>query len=309
MKKKRLDEKEIIRIFSQALGIADLDDVAKVGRNLVFKADMLVASTDVPPQMSPWQVARKSIVACASDLAAKGARPVAAMISLGLPEEITRTYVEELARGFQIASREFGVKIVGGDTNAARDLVIDCSMIGMTAADNRMPKRGGAKPGDVVVASGKFGYPASGLAVLLKGARAQGAFRAAAVDSALEPKPRQAFGITLARYFSSSIDSSDGLAASLHEIAVQSNVDIKVDYDAARADGVQEFARANGLDAHELVFHGGEEYEIVATMPKSLLPRARATAKKAGCDLHIIGSVKKKGTGRVTSGRDRKSVV
>ncbi|AIF84981.1 thiamine-monophosphate kinase [Candidatus Nitrososphaera evergladensis SR1] len=302
---KQLDEKEIISIFSQALGIADLDDVAAIdgSRNLVFKADMLVASTDVPPQMRPWQVARKSIVSCASDLAAKGARPVAAMISLGLPAGITRTYVEELARGFQIASREFGVKIVGGDTNAARDLVIDCSMIGMMTmtVNDKMPKRSGAKPGDAVVASGKFGYPASGLAVLLRGARAQGAFRAAAVDSALEPKPRQAFGTALARYFSSSIDSSDGLAASLYEIAIQSGVDIKVDYDAARADGVQEFAGANNLDAHELVFHGGEEYEIVATMPKSLLPRAKAAAKKAGCDLHVIGCVIK-GTGKVTAG-------
>jgi thiamine-monophosphate kinase len=301
--KNRLDEKEIIRIFSQALGISDLDDVATVGRNLVFKADMLVASTDVPPQMSPRQVARKSVVACASDLAAKGARPVAAMIALGLPADITKTYVEELARGFQAASREFGVKIVGGDTNAARELVVDCSMMGtLKAADSKMPKRGGAKPGDVVVASGRFGYSASGLAVLLKGASAQGAFRAAAIDSALEPKPRQAFGVALARYFSSSIDSSDGLAASLYEIAVQSKADILVDYDAARADGVQEFAGSNGLDAHELVFHGGEEYEIVATVPKSLLPRARAAAKKAGCDLHVIGSVKK-GTGRVMAGK------
>ncbi|MEO9364176.1 MAG: thiamine-phosphate kinase [Nitrososphaera sp.] len=301
---KQLDEKEIIRIFSQALGVADdLDDVATVAvgsRNLVFKADMLVASTDVPPQMSPQQVARKSVAACASDLAAKGARPVAAMIALGLPAEITRAYVEGLATGFQAASREFDVKIVGGDTNAARDLVIDCSMIG--AAGKRVPRRDGAKPGDAVVVSGKFGYSASGLAILLKGARAQGGFRKAAVDSALEPRPRQAFGTALARYFSSSIDSSDGLAVSLYEIATRSNVDIAADPDAASAAGVREFAGANGLDVHELVFHGGEEYEIVATVPKSLLPKAKAAAKKAGCDLYVIGSVEK-GTGKVTAGK------
>jgi thiamine-monophosphate kinase len=303
---KRLDEKEIIRVFSQALGIADdLDDVAMVtgagSRNLVFKADMLVASTDVPPQMSPQQVARKSIAACASDLAAKGARPVAAMIALGLPADITRAYVEGLATGFQMGSREFGVKIVGGDTNAAKELVIDCSMIGSIAGKN-VPRRDGARPGDSVVVSGKFGYPSSGLAVLLKGARAQGGFRKAAVDSALEPKPRQAFGTALARYFSSSIDSSDGLAVSLYEIATLSNVDIEIDPAAASAEGVQEFAVANNLDAHELVFHGGEEYEIVATVPKSLLSKAKAAAEKAGCDFYVIGSVKK-GGGKVTAGK------
>jgi thiamine-monophosphate kinase len=293
---KRLDEKEIIRIFSRAFGMGDLDDVAQIGNNMVFKADMLVASTDVPMQMTPRQAARKSIVSCASDLAAKGARPVAAMVSLGLPADITRGYVEELAAGFRQASQEFGVKIVGGDTNEAKELVIDCSMVG---AAGKVPKRSGAKPGDVVVASGRFGYSASGLAVLLKGARAQGVFRKSAVDSVLEPAPRQAFG-SLARHFTSSIDSSDGLAISLYEIAVQSGVDINVDYESVKAQGVDEFARANGLDAHELVFHGGEEYEIVATVPKSLLPKARAAANKAGCTLHVIGSVKK-GTGNVTS--------
>ncbi|MER3407739.1 MAG: thiamine-phosphate kinase, partial [Nitrososphaera sp.] len=207
-----MDEREIIRIFSSALGISCLDDVAAVripGGNrkppplllLVFKADMLVGSTDVPAQMEPWQGARKSVVSCASDLAAKGAAPVAAMISLGLPSAgISREYVEGLARGFRMASEEFGVKIVGGDTNEANDLVIDCSMIGVVKGGARMPARSGARPGDAVVVSGKFGYPACGLAVLLgkasapepagKGRR----FVKQAVGSVLEPRPRQKFG-------------------------------------------------------------------------------------------------------------------
>lgn len=295
---KRLDEKEIIGIFSRALGVGDLDDVAQIGNKMVFKADMLVASTDVPMQMAPRQVARKSVVSCTSDLAAKGVRPIAAMISLGLPADITRGYVEELAAGFRQASQEFGIKIVGGDTNAAKELVIDCSMVGVAG---KVPKRSGARPGDVVIASGRFGYSASGLAVLLKGARAQGEFRKMAVDSVLEPVPRQAFGL-LARYFTSSIDSSDGLAISLYEIALQSKVDIDIDYDAVKAEGVDGFAQANGLDVHELVFHGGEEYEVIATVPKSSLPKAKTAAKKAGCALHVIGSVKK-GKGNVTANK------
>lgn len=295
----RLDEKEIIRILSSALGIRNLDDVATVSvkkTRLVFKADMLVGTTDVPAQMKSWQAARKSVVSCASDLAAKGAMPVAAMISLGLPRDVKRRYVEELARGFKVASKAFGVKIVGGDTNEAGDLVIDCSMIG--AAKSRVPARSGASPGDAVVVSGKFGYPAAGLAVLLKGARAHGRFRQRAIDSVLEPRPRQKFGLALARFFSSSIDSSDGLAASLYELATQSKVDMEVDYGLVRAEGVDEFAGANGLDARELVFHGGEEYEIVATIPKQRLQSARAAAKRARLGLHVIGSVRR-GAGRV----------
>lgn len=316
----RLDEKAIIRIFSSVLGIKDLDDVATLhiecggygrGRRknkllLVFKADMLVGSTDVPAQMKPWQAARKSIVSCASDLAAKGAAPVAAMVSVGLPAGVSKKYVQGLARGFAIASKEFGVRMVGGDTNEAPDLVIDCSMVGVVQGEegggggSRMPTRAGARPGDAVVISGRFGYPACGLAVLLGGARRSAAgesFGRRAVRSVLEPRPRQRFGAALARFFTSSIDSSDGLAASLYELAAQSKVNIHVSYRKASAAGVDAFAQANGLDAHELVFHGGEEYEIVATIPQSRLRAASAAAKRAGVVLCVIGSVERGAAG------------
>lgn len=295
----KLDEKEIIQIFADRLGIADLDDVALLGRNIVFKTDMLVASTDVPPGMEPWQVARKSIVSCVSDLAAKGARPHAAMISLGLPSNCTRPYVEGLAKGFAGAAKEFGVKIVGGDTNEASGLVIDCSMIGFVSS--KMPSRQGARPGDVIIVSGMFGLPPSGLAILMRNAMTAGMFRKQAAESVLEPKPRQRFGIALAKYFSSSIDSSDGLAISLYELARQSKVNIVIDHVPA-ADGVEKFAQENGLDAHELVFHGGEEYEIVATIPKSKLKQAMSAAKKAGVGLHVIGRVQR-GSGDVFVGK------
>jgi thiamine-monophosphate kinase len=133
------------------------------------------------------------------------------------------------------------------------------------------------------------------------GARASGQFRKQAVDSVLEPRPRQDFAI-LAPLFSSSIDSSDGLATSLYEIAMQSRVDIHIDYEKVKAAGVDEFAQANGLDPRSLVFFGGEEYEIVATIPKKSLAKARALAKKAGVALHEVGTVKK-GIGKVYAGK------
>jgi thiamine-monophosphate kinase len=286
-----LDEKEIIRIFADKLGYAELDDVALVDKKIVFKTDMLVASTDVPPGMEAWQVARKSVVSCVSDFAAKGVRPHAAMVSLGLPRISTRPYVEGLAKGFAGASKEFGVKIVGGDTNEAGGLVIDCSMIGF-ASGSRMPARSGAKPGDIVVVSGMFGLPPSGLAILMRGAVTAGEFRKQAIESVLEPRPRQKFGMALAKYFSSSIDSSDGLAISLYELASQSGVDIVVE-NVPAAEAVEKFAQENGLDAHELVFHGGEEYEIVATIPKAKLKQAVSAARKAGVGLYVIGRVQK----------------
>lgn len=296
---KKLDEREIIRILAARLGIRELDDVSRVGRKIVMKCDMLVAKTDVPQAMEPWQAARKSIVSCASDLASKGARPLAAMVSLGIPRSCTRAYIEGLAEGFARASREFGVRIVGGDTNEASDLVIDCCMIG-TLTISEMPPRGGARPGDIVVLSGPFGLPAAGLAILLHNASAAGTFRRQAIESVLKPVPRQRFGIALARFFSSSIDSSDGLAISLYELAKRSGVDIVVD-GVPEAQGLQDFAQANNIDANELVFHGGEEFEIVATIPRSYLKRASSVARKARVELHVIGHAQR-GNGRVLLG-------
>ncbi|MDQ3882018.1 MAG: thiamine-phosphate kinase [Thermoproteota archaeon] len=306
----KLDEKQIIRIFVNKLGISNLDDVVVLDKGIVIKSDMLVESTDVPPGMEAWQTARKSVVSCISDLAAKGVRPYAAVISLGIPNSssMQRQDIEGLAEGFAIASKEFGVKIVGGDTNEAGELIIDCTIIGFPKF--KVPTRSGAKPGDYVVVSGLFGFAPAGLTLLLqKNAVAvkhdnhnddsNSRFRKKAVKSVLEPCPRQRFGLALAKYFSSSIDSSDGLAVSLYELASQGeDVDITI-YSIPVVSGLDKFAQDNNLDTHELLFHGGEEYEIVATISDTKIKQAEAAAKRAGVDLYVIGRVQK-GSGKVS---------
>jgi len=306
----KLDEKQIIRIFVNKLGINNLDDVVVLDKGIVIKSDMLVEGTDVPPGMEAWQTARKSIVSCVSDLAAKGVRPYAAVISLGIPNSssMQRQDIEGLAEGFAIASKEFGVKIVGGDTNEAGELIIDCTIIGFPRF--KVPTRSGAKPGDYVVVSGLFGFAPAGLTMLLQKNAVtikdenhnddfNSIFRKKAVKSVLEPFPRQRFGLALAKYFSSSIDSSDGLAVSLYELASQGeDVDITI-YSIPVVSGLDKFAHDNNLDTHELLFHGGEEYEIVATISDTKIRQAEAAAKRAGVDLYVIGRVQK-GSGKVS---------
>ncbi|MDP9015312.1 MAG: thiamine-phosphate kinase [Thermoproteota archaeon] len=306
----KLDEKQIIRIFANKLGISNLDDVVVLDKGIVIKSDMLVESTDVPPGMEAWQTARKSVVSCVSDLAAKGVRPYAAVISLGIPNSypMQRQDIEGLAEGFAIASKEFGVKIVGGDTNEAGELIIDCTIIGFRRF--KVPTRSGAKPGDYVVVSGLFGFTPAGLSILLQKNAVtmkednhnndfNSIFRKKAVKSVLEPCPRQRFGLALAKYFSSSIDSSDGLAVSLYELASQGeDVDITI-YSIPVVSGLDKFAQDNNLDTNELLFHGGEEYEIVATIPDTKIRQAEAAAKRADVDLYVIGRVQK-GSGKVS---------
>lgn len=284
------------------------DDVAVLpvgGRKLVLKVDMLVERTDVPKGMTYRQAARKAVAMCVSDFAAKGVRPDSFMVSLGLRRGTTDAEVDELAKGFRDAEREWGTIMVGGDTNEAGELVIDCAMAGFAG---KVVERSGARPGDTLVVTGLFGFPPAGLRILGAGARATGSFRKKAVESVLTPNPSLEVGLALAPYLSSSMDSSDGLARSLHTLASLSEVGFELD-SLPRGEGVDEFARANGIDPERLVLAGGEEFVIVGTVRPRNLERARGTVQKAGGELLAVGKATGE-SGRVVlrSGRSAKPI-
>ncbi|MCP8317802.1 MAG: thiamine-phosphate kinase [archaeon] len=293
-----LDEFEIIRIIVETIGQPKPrfsrigDDVAYLPKKrgkVVIKSDMLVEKTDVPKGMNLWQVSRKSIVMCVSDFAAKGVIPSAALISLGIPRGMGEWEIRELAKGFKEAKEEFGIEILGGDTNEAEGLVIDCCMIGFA---DRIVERKGAKPGDLVITSGFFGYSSSGLKIMLNSLKAEHEFRERAISAVVMPNPRLRLGVALSKknLISSSIDSSDGLALSLYEIATHSKVGIEID-NLPTTDDVKNFAEMNNLSLNDLVLYGGEEYEIVATIPRDKLNKTQRLAKRIGERIIAIGKV------------------
>src|SRR5262249_8429083 len=155
---------------------------------LILKCDMLVESTDVPVGMRPWQIARKSIVSCISDLCSKGIKPYAFLVSIGIPRYYNKKNISDLIKGFFKVSKEYDVRFLGGDTNESKELVIDCNMIGFTTSSH-IPERNGAKEGDLIVVSGEFGYSASGLRIILHKAKANDTFKTKAVSCVLRPKP------------------------------------------------------------------------------------------------------------------------
>jgi thiamine-monophosphate kinase len=286
------------RVGTDDVALITIGRSLKKGVKLVFKCDMLVESTDVPPGMRPWQVARKSIVSCVSDFSAKGIKPIyTSLLSIGFPEKYTKSDVLELLRGFEISSSEFGINFVGGDTNKSNELIIDCGMIGFSENES-IPSRDGARPGDFIVVSGVFGYSAAGLKILIQGAKAEKRFKQQAISSVFRPRPQQKFGISLAKYFSSSIDSSDGLATSLYELAIQSKVNFFITR-IPSVEAVECFASNNSfVDRDELIFYGGEEYHIVATIPSRNMKRLMSAVKKLKLKMIVIGKVSK-GDGRV----------
>lgn len=264
------------------------DDVAVVppgAGKLVAKVDMLVEHTDVPPGMTYRQAARKAVAMCVSDFAAKGVKPDSFMVSLGLRKRVAPDAVNGLALGFRDAAREWGVHLVGGDTNESEELVIDCAMVGFA---KRLVTRGGASPGEVLVVTGPFGYPPAGLKILAGGAAAEPGFGEKAKMSVLRPTPSLSVGLALGPYLTSGMDSSDGLARSIHTLAKASGVGFEVT-SLPSGKGVVEFAAANGLDPRGLVLEGGEEYLIVGTVKEPTLRAARRAARRSGGELLEIG--------------------
>jgi thiamine-monophosphate kinase len=270
------------------------DDVAlvpagKEDEKVVLKCDMLVERTDVPPGMGWRRAIRKAVAMCISDFAAKGVCPTAFMASLGLPKGTRKEQIEALAVGLADASKEWGVRLVGGDTNEADMLVIDCAMIGFAKS---IVRRDTADPGEYIFTTGNFGKTAAGLKILLDGAKADPRFRREAISSVYLPRPNLKIGTAIARHISSSIDSSDGLAISLHTISELSGIGMSLEI-LPYAKDLERFASSNSYDAKELALYGGEEYEIVGTVSKRNLPKAVKEARSLGGELIVIGKTTK----------------
>jgi len=271
------------------------DDASAVdfggGMLLVVKTDMLVGETDVPSGMSLFEAARKAVVMNVSDFAAKGVKPMAIVASLGLPRDLTEEDVVQIGRGLNMGAREYGTYIIGGDTNEASDLIISCSVVGFCER-NKFMKRSGARPGDILAVTGLFGKTSCGLKILLDGLYAPSDIRDALVKSVLMPEARLKEGLALASSgaITSSIDSSDGLAWSLHELSRSSEVGFIVD-DVPIAPEAIKFAEFHNLDPVELSLYGGEEYELVVTVKPSLWEVAERTVEKVGSKLIRIGEV------------------
>lgn len=298
----KIGERKVIETIFKQLSLPTMpipfgDDVSgvKIGHGIVavLKTDMLVGKTDVPPGMSFWQAARKAAVMNISDFAAKGVKPAALLVSLGLPSDFLKADVTQLAEGLNAGAREYGAFVIGGDTSEASDLIVSCSLFGL-CKKNLLMLRNGAKPGDIVAVTGIFGKTAAGLKVLLENLPAASGVKEVFLDAVLMPKARLKEGLALssARAVSASIDSSDGLAWSLYELQKASKVGFVID-NLPVAPEVMRFAKRNKLDSAELALYGGEEYELVLTVKPMLWKKAVLAVKQVGGSLIRIGKATK----------------
>jgi thiamine-monophosphate kinase len=215
------------------------------------------------------------------------------LVALGIPRVFTAGDVEQIGKGLNYGAREYGAFIVGGDTNEASDLIISCSLFG-TCRPELLIKREGAKPGDILAVTGNFGRTAAGLKILIENLGFPPGFKKSLLDAVFMPKARLKEGLTLAasQTVTASIDSSDGLAWSLHELSEASHVGFLVEK-LPVAPEVIKFAEIHKLSLTELCLYGGEEYELVLTIKPKLWNRAVKAIEKAGGSLIPIGKAVK----------------
>ena len=273
----KLDESSIIKIFQSKLGnnkfISEDVEIFNSGKTkIVVKTDTLVESTDIPSKMKLGDAARKSVVACVSDFAAKGIKPQYGIISVNLPKTISRLKIDEIAKGFRKACDEYGITILGGDTNAGKEIVFNVCIFGKT--DNIVSRKG-SKKGDLIFVTGPFGYTSAGLNMLLGKRKGRKDFVEKSIKSVVKPKPKLKFGVKNKKFFSSSMDSSDGLSTTLNEMSKQSKKKFIISNVPSMKD-LQYYAKSQKLNLNRLIFHGGEEYEIVFTAS----PKHRQIIKK-----------------------------
>jgi thiamine-monophosphate kinase len=245
---------------------------------------------------APEAIGHKALAAALSDLAAMGAAAGEAYVQLGLPDDVNEDECLEVADGMAGVAREYGVELLGGDLSRAPVLILAVTVVGHAPSPGELVRRSGATQGDVVCVTDRLGGARAGLELLERPELADAVNRAHADElraRQLRPEPRLSAGRALAAAGATAmIDLSDGLAGDARHVAERSGVRIEIDAGSIPlAPGVEAVAEAAGLDAVRLAVGGGEDYELLATLPPSALEEAAAALAAEGVALSRVGRV------------------
>jgi len=264
------------------------------GESIVVSSDTLVEGVHFRLDWTDWaSLGHKCLAVNLSDLAAMGASPLLATISLGLRGDELVSDLEAMYAEMGALAARFVVRVAGGDIVRSPDaLTITVTVIGETRG-GRWLARGGARPGDAILVSGTLGASAAGLAMLRLPAddlRRSATTAQHLIDAHLRPEPRLALGEALLREgATAAMDLSDGLLGDLPKILAMSGVAGRLQRDAIP---VAAAVRALFRDvADEMGLSGGEDYELVATVPVERVDRVIESAGAVGATLTVVGEI------------------
>lgn len=287
-------EREVIgEIVAAAPSALNGDDAAVLfpaepNTRTVAATDMMVENRHFRRDWStPSEIGQKAILRNFADIEAMGARPIASLLAISAPSDTPVAFVRGIAEGIAERSAQYNAELVGGDLTRGREITLTVTAIGSLGGNRPALTLDGAKVGQKVVAHGKIGWSAAGLALLERFGRALPSeydMLWPLIDAHCNPWLKPGRGvIARATGATAMTDNSDGLVPDLSTIARRSGVRIDLDYGAVRPDPL--LVQAGVLlkqDPWKWVLTGGEDHTLVAT-----------TGKDAPSGFRTIGEVKK----------------
>jgi thiamine-monophosphate kinase len=285
-------EFELIEAFTRALPLVGEgvvlgpgDDAAllqpPLGEELVATVDAVEEGVHFDGRFTPGDVGWKSLAVNLSDLAAMGARPLWALVALGVPTGTPPSRLAGVARGLGACARAHRVTVAGGNVTRAPGLALTVTVFGSVPTGTAL-RRDGARIGDAVLVSGTLGEAALGLE---QGAAPRLARRQR------RPEPRLALGQALRGIASAAIDVSDGLVQDLGHLCTASRVGASLRIAELPLSPAYLKATAGRPDPWGPALSGGEDYELCVTVPLARVRDALAAAARVGTPLSVIGTV------------------
>jgi len=279
-------------------GAFGLDDDAAAlrpdGSDIVVTTDAIVEGVHFLPDDPPDTVARKALRVNLSDLAAKGATPAGFVLTLALrsPDE---AWLIPFAAALGEDAVQFCCPLLGGDTvSTPGPLMISVTAFGRVPP-GKMVHRSGAKAGERVMVTGTIGDAALGLAILrgekVHTAEPGNAAREALIGRYRVPQPRTAMAEIVRDYASASMDVSDGLAGDLTKLCGVSGVSAVIDVASIPLSEAAMDLVSRGIVGLETLIAGGDDYEILCTLPEDRVAAFAQAARDAGIAVSSIGTV------------------
>jgi thiamine-monophosphate kinase len=297
----RPSEDDLIARFFAPLagegGLALKDDAALLppppGHDLVLTVDGLVGGVHFFADDPPGDIARKALRVNLSDLAAKGARPLGFLLTLALPPDWTADWLQSFAAGLGDDALAYDCPLLGGDTvKTPGPLTLSITALG-AVVQGKMVRRTGALPGDRIYVSGTIGDGALGLqARLFHLPPINEAARAHLLDRYLLPRPRVALAAAMAGHASGGMDVSDGFIGDLSKMLRVSHATCEVDLSLLPLSAAAREAIDAAPDLFEIAVTGGDDYELLATVPPAEALAFEAAARASGAPVTCVGEVR-----------------
>jgi len=290
MKLSNLGERKILHNLEKFLNIGDDGAFVKVNdKYLIITTDMLYGPTHFLREMSYYQIGKRVVTSCFSDIAAMGALPFGFLLSYG-SEDIDYKNFKELILGVNAQCKKFNAEFLGGDTNETYKLTVAGTAAGWT---DKPILRSGAKINDLVAITGTVGSSALGVEILTKKIKVKKnleSYLKNVLKFTLESEPRIKGGYFLRKFANSMMDISDSLAVCFYEISRQSKVGMEIDLEKLPyTKSAIKIANELNLNLMNCALYGGGDYQLVFTIPEKNWQKI-----KNRIDATVIGKVVKK---------------